>query len=174
MISEGSCSELHILLHRCQRYTVLGTFQQLDRFEEDDLKYATLPNGSPFPVPINLNHKLLASIEDEELKKLVRSEAKRPQAIQRTLNNTLNTVLGELLSENNVLVLKNLELIFAYELDFSIFRTRAVNQNHLLILLPGEKRSDHITIFQEASARFHRPLSPNLFADNHLWELIDG
>jgi hypothetical protein len=155
-------------------YGVLGTYQQLDQFEREDLGHATLPNGLPFPAPINLNHRLLASIEDEDLKKLIRNEARRPQAVKRTLNNTLNAVLGELLSKSNVLVLKSLELIFAYELDFSIFRTRATNQNHLLLLLPGERRSDHITLFHEASTRFQRPLSSGLFAENHLWELSDG
>lgn len=155
-------------------YGVLGTYQQLDRFEQQDLRHATLPDGLPFPSPINLNRTLLASIKDEDLKKLIRNEARRPQAVKRTLNNTLISVVGELLSESNVLIVKNLELIFAYYLDLSIFRTRATNQNHLLLLLPGEKRSDHITIFHESSTRFHRPLSSNLIADNHLWELIDG
>ncbi len=155
-------------------YGVLGSYQQLDRFEKTDLGNATLPNGEPFPPAVNLNRVLLASIGDEDLKKLVRDEAKRPQAVQRALNNSLNNVLGTLMTESNLLILKNLELIFAYDLDLSFFRTRATDQNHLLLLIPGERRSDHITVFQEASTRFHRPLPSNLIADNHLWELIDG
>ena len=155
-------------------YGILGTYQQLDRFEQQDLRHATLPNGLPFPSSINLNRILLASIKDEDLKRLIRKEARRPQTVKRALNNTLNSVLGDLLIESNVLIVKNLELIFAYDLDLSVFRTRATNQNHLLMLLPGERRSDHITIFHESSTRFHRPLSSNLIADNHLWELIDG
>ena len=155
-------------------YGVLGSYQQLDRFEQTDLGNANLPDGKPFPTTIILNQNLLASIGDEDLKKLVRDEAKRPQAVQRALNNSLNSVLGTLMAESNLLILKNLELIFAYDLDFSLFRTRATDQNHLLLLLPGERRSDHITIFHEANTRFHRSLPSNLIADNHLWELIDG
>lgn len=155
-------------------YGILGAYKLLERFEHQDLGHAVMPDGTPFPNVINLNRHLLASIEDEDLKKLVRDEARRPLAVQRALNHTLNNNLASLLEENNLLILKNFELVFAYGLDLSLFRTRATNQNHILLLLPGNRRSDHVTIFHEASTRFQRPLPPNLIADNHLWELIDG
>ena len=155
-------------------YAVMGTYEQLRDFEENDIGHASLPDGKSFPNALNLNRYLLASIGDDDLKSLVGDEAKRPQAVKRRLNNALNNVLGALLAESNLLILKNLELVFAYELDLSLFKTRATNQNHILLLLPGERRSDHITIFHEATIRFHRSLPANLIADNHLWELIDG
>ena len=155
-------------------YGILGGYDQLEKFESEVLEQSSLPNGNSFPKPINLGRHLLAAIEDDNLKRLIRDEARRPQAVRRTLNNTLNQLLGNLLSISNILVLKNLELVFAYDLDLSVFRTRAANQSHILLLLPGERRSDHITIFHEANNRFQRPLSQNLIAENHLWELIDG
>ena len=59
-------------------YGIMGTYQQLDRFEQQDLRHATLPDGLPFPSPINLNRTLLASIKDEDLRRLIRNEARRP------------------------------------------------------------------------------------------------
>jgi hypothetical protein len=155
-------------------YGVLGTYSQLERFEVQDIGQATLPDGNPFPSSTNMNRSLLTSIQDDDLKRLVRDEARRPQAVKRALNKALNGLLGTLLSESNLLILMNLEIIFAYGLNLSLFRTRATNQNHILLLLPGERRSAHITIFHESDTRFHRPLPTNLIAENHLWELIDG
>lgn len=155
-------------------FGILGSYHLLENFEQNDLAQSTLPSSIPFPHPINLSQHLLANFGDNDLKKLIRDEGRRPQAVKRALNNTLNNVLGNLLFEKNVLVLKSLELIFAYDLDLSLFRTRATNQNHILLLLPGERRSDHITIFHEADVRFHRSLPQNLIADNHLWELYNG
>jgi hypothetical protein len=155
-------------------YSILGTYHQLEAFEQDDLRQAMLPGGAPFPCPVNLNRQLLANISDEDLRKLVRDEARRPLAVKRALNIALDTLLGSMLSEAKFLILKSVELVFAYDLELSLFRTRAANQNHILLLLPGQRRSDHVTIFHEASTRFHRTLPTNLIADNHLWELIDG
>jgi hypothetical protein len=78
------------------------------------------------------------------------------------------------LGDNHLLILKHLELSFAYSLNLSVFRTRATNQHHILLLLPGERRGEGITLFHEADPRFHRSLPGNLIADNHIWELKDG
>jgi len=82
--------------------------------------------------------------------------------------------VADLLQARPFVILKQLELLFAYELDLSVFRTRATNQSHILLLLPGERRGDHVVLFHEADARFHRTIPPNLIAENHLWELTDG
>ena len=155
-------------------YGILGSYQLLGNFELNGIAQSTLPSGEAFPSPVNLSRHLLANIKDDDLKKLIRDEGRRPQAIKRALNYTLNNTLAKLLIDTNVLILKNLELVFAYDLDLSLFRTRATNQNHILLLLPGERRSDHITIFHEANVRSHRSLPQNLIADNHLWELSNG
>jgi hypothetical protein len=152
-------------------YAVLGAYAQLARFEQAHLAQARDPEGHPLPVPLNVNRELLARIGDEELRQLVRDEPRRPQAVQRRLNQELQGLLNDRLATHWFLILRQLELLFAYELDLTAFRTRASNQSHILLLLPGERRGDHITIFHEADARFHRTLPENLIADNHLWEL---
>jgi hypothetical protein len=154
-------------------YGLLGTYAQLAEFEQADLAQARDPQGDPFPAPINLNRELLARIGDDDLRQLVHDEARRPQAIQRRLGQELDNLLGDLLQKDHLLILKHLELTFAYSMDLSVFRTRATNQNHILLLLPGERRGEHITLFHEAGPRFHRSPPGNLIADNHLWELMD-
>lgn len=155
-------------------YGLLGTYAQLAEFEQSVLAQARDPHGNPFPPSINLNRELLARIGDDDLRQLVRDEARRPQAVQRRLGQELDNLLGDLLQENPLLILKHLELIFAYSLDLSVLRTRATNQNHILLLLPGERRGEYIALFHEAGPRFHRRLPGNLIADNHIWELKDG
>ncbi len=155
-------------------YGLLGTYTLLAGFEQSDLAQARDPHGNPFPLSLNLNRELLARIGDGDLRQLVRDEARRPQAVQRRLGQELDNLLGDLLQRDHLLILKQLELVFAYNLDLSVFRTRATNQNHIVLLLPGERRGDHITLFHEAEPRFHRSLPGTLIADNHLWELKDA
>lgn len=152
-------------------YGVLGGYAQLTEFEAKGLAYAHDPTGHPFPQPVNLNRELLARIGDDDLRGLIQAEARRPQAIQRRLGQELGALLGALLQEQPFQILKHLELVFAYGLDLSVFRIHAANQNHVLLLLPGGRRGDHVSLFHEAGSRFERTLPPNLIADNHLWEL---
>jgi hypothetical protein len=152
-------------------YGVLGTYDQLRRFETTDLSHARDPRGNPFPEPVNLNRELLARIGDDDLRRLVKDEARRPQAVQRRLGQELDNLLGELLQRELFLILKQLEVTFTYSLDLGVFRTCAANENHILLLLPGERHGEHITLFHDAHPRFHRTLPSNLIADNHLWEL---
>jgi len=159
-------------------YGVLGTYAQLAVFEKNTLSQATFspqtlsPNEGAVPhKAINLNIALMDRIGDEDLRELVRSEGKRPQTIQRRLNLTFDSLLADLLAKDHFIILKQIELLFAYDLDLQTIRARASNQNHILLLLPGEKRGDHVALFTEANARFHRELPYQLIADNHLWEL---
>lgn len=155
-------------------YGVLGTYAQLARFEEHDLAQARDPQGRRLPNPVNLNRELLARIDDASLRQMVQEEARRPSSVQRRLNVELDRLLSDLLGDSHLVFVRQLELLFAYELDLSIFRTRATNQNHILLLLPGERRSEHVTLFHEAEPRFHRAFPGNIIADNHLWELADA
>ena len=164
--------KLHFAVGR-HLYGVLGTYAGLHAFERDALAQALLPDGTPFPAPVNLNAALLASIGDADLRQMVQDEARRPQAVQNRLNQALNGLLGTLLAERDFIILKQLELLFAYSLDLSVFRTRASNQSHILLLLPGARQGEQVVLFREADARFHRVLIPNLIADNHLWELAE-
>ena len=155
-------------------YGVMGTYSQLERFQNNDLAHAKDRQGKRLPTPINVNKELLARIGDDDLRKLIKTEGRRPQAVQRRLNQEFDRFLHEHLENANFLIIQYLELLFAYSLDLSVLRTRASNQNHILLLLPSEKRGDRLILFHEAEARFHRTLPNNLIADNHLRELSDG
>jgi hypothetical protein len=155
-------------------YVVLGGYGQLEHFEQIDLATATNRNGQPFPAPINLNRRLLDSMDDASLRRLVNEEARYPQAVRSRLNQALHSLLDTLLQVHRLLIIKHVELVFAYGIDLSIFRTAAANQSHLLLLLPGVWQSGRVILFHEANARFHQTLPENLVAENHLWELNDA
>ena len=159
-------------------YGVLGSYAQLQQFEQTDLAQARDPQGQPLPSAINLNRELLARIDDGDLRQLIKDEARYPQAVQRRLGQEFDRLLGDhLLSSSttdrpfHLVVLKQIELLFTYDLDLSVLRTRATNQNHILLLLPGQRYSEQIIIFHEAEQRFQRTLPNNLIAEHHLWEL---
>lgn len=155
-------------------YGVLGSYGQLAHFEQHDLAQARTPQGEPFPLPVNVNHALLARLDDPVIRALVSDEARRPVAMLRRLEEELAALLTSLLAQRRLVALKQFELLFAFELDFGLFRTRAANQNHIVLLLPGERRGDHVALFHEAEPRFQRALPGSIIADNHLWELTDG
>jgi hypothetical protein len=155
-------------------YAALGSYQQLARFEQNDLTQARDHQGQPLPAPINVNRALLDHLGDEELRHLVQTEARRFNAAQRHLNHAFDRLLQTLLQERRFLILKQVELLFAYSLDLSVLRIRASNQNHILLLLPAELHGEQLIVFHQAAQRFHRTIPGNLIAENHLWELTDG
>lgn len=154
-------------------YGVLGTYEQLRRFEQQDLAQAQDHRNRPFPDPINVNRALLRRIGDEDLRQLVAKEGKWHYAISNRLNLEFDALLQSHLQQTDLAILKQTEMLFAYSLDLSVLRTRASNQSHILLLLPAERRGEHIIVFHEAAPRFHRSIPPNLIANQHLWELID-
>ena len=152
-------------------YAVLAGYAQLEAFEKNELAQARKIDGTSMPKAINLSRSLLDRIGDSDLRDLVKQEGKYPIGVKRRLGNELDGLLANLLSQDHFLILKNLELLFAFGLELETLRARANNQNHILLLLPGEKRGDHVILFSEAEGRFHRQLPFQLIADNHLWEL---
>lgn len=152
-------------------YVVLGSYSQLDSFEKNDLMPAQMADGQAFPEPVNFNRELLACIEDEVLRRMVRDESRRPQAVESQLNQAFDQILRRFFVQQSFLILKQCELMFAYKLDVSKLRTYATNQNHLMLLLPGRQISHQIQLFHEAETRFHRQFSGSLVTENNLWEL---
>jgi hypothetical protein len=152
-------------------YAVLAVYAQLEAFERNELSQARKIDGISMPKAINLSRSLLDRIGDSDLRDLVKQEGKYPIGVKRKLDNEFDALLAGLLSQERFVILKNLELIFAFDLELETVRARATNQSHILLLLPGERRGDHIFLFTEAEQRFHRQLPFQLIADNHLWEL---
>jgi len=152
-------------------YVVLGTCERLDRYERIDFREARSPSGQRLGEPVNVNHNLLDRINDEELKRLVQTEASRTESVKGRLAKELDALVADRLNGGSFLALKNLEILFAYDLELNCLRIRATNQKHILLLLPGEKVGDRITLFHEAQSSNHRTLPTNLVPENHLWEL---
>ena len=152
-------------------YAVVGGYEQLAAFEKNDLSGARKEDGSTMPAAISLSQALLERIGDSDLRDLVRQEGKLPIGVKRRLGIEFDALLANLLAKDHFVILKNLELLFAFELELETVRARANNHNHVLMLLPGEKRGDHVVLFAEADQRFHRQLPFQLIAENHLWEL---
>ena len=152
-------------------YVVLGSYNQLDSFEKNDLNPAQMADGQSFPEPVNFNRELLACIEDKILRRMVQDESRRPRAVESQLNLAFDHILRQYFDQNSFLILNQCELMFTYNLDVSKLRTYATNQNHLLLLLPGRHISHQIQLFYEAETRFHRQFSGSLVTENNLWEL---
>jgi hypothetical protein len=154
-------------------YGVLGSYDQLGRFEQEHLAQARDHWDRQLPLPSNVNRELLRRIGDADLRQLVDTEARRPHAVTYRLNQEFDTLVADLLQQRDLVILKQLELLFAYNLELSILRTRASNQSHILLLLPAERRGEQIIMFHEAPPKFQRSIPPNLIAANHLWELTE-
>ena len=154
-------------------YVILGTYERLERYERVAFREARSPSDKRLSDPVNINRTLLERINDPELKRLVQTEASRIESVKRRLTEELDALVAEKLASAAFLALKNLELLFAYDLELNCFRIRATNQKHILLLLPGERASDRITLFHEAPPQNHRTLAANLVPENHLWELSE-
>jgi hypothetical protein len=154
-------------------YVVLGTYDRLEKYERVAYREARGPEDKPLGAALNLNRSLLQRLDDDDLKWLVRNEAGMPETVKKQLGDELDALIADRLSDASFLAVKNLELLFAYDIELNCFRIRATNQKHVLLLLPGEKVADRITLFHEAPASNHRTLPMNLVPENHLWELAE-
>lgn len=154
-------------------YVILGTYERLERYENVDFREARSPTNQKLADPVNVNHELLQRIPDEELKRLVQTEASRTESVKDRLSKELDTLVADKLNVDSFIALKNLEILFAYDLELNCLRIRAANQKHILLLLPGEKVGDRITLFHEAPQKYHRTLPHTYVQENHLWELSE-
>ena len=154
-------------------YVVLGKYEQLERYEKVAFSEARSPSGQRLGSPVNVNLSLLERIKDDDLKWLVRSEASLPETVRKRLAEELDALVQAKLASCSFLALRSLELVFTYELEMNCLRIRATNQKHILLLLPGERVGDRITLFHEASSPNHRTLPANLVPENHMWELSE-
>ena len=154
-------------------YVVLGTFDRIEHYERVAFREARSPDDKPLRTALNVSRSLLQRFSDDELKWLVRNEAGLPETVKKRLADELDALIAGELAETSFLALKNLELLFAYDMELTCFRIRATNQKHILVLLPGERVGDRITLFHEAPPGNHRTLPMNLVPENHLWELSE-
>lgn len=152
-------------------YAILGSASQLEHFEEEYIPHLKHQEEDRTLGVINLNNSILDDIDDAELRNIINAEARLPKSTQDKLNKVFDSLLNSLLSQRRVLILKQIELLFAYEMDLQLLRARAANQNHIILLVPGELQSDHVRLFTNARPQFQRPLPAQLITEDHLWEI---
>ena len=118
---------------------------------------------------VNVNRGILDAIPDDEFRQLVENEAKRPEPTAAHVAKAFERFLRANLT-GGVLVLSNLELLFAYSVELNLLRTMAADEDRILLLLPGRRSRDRIVMFHEIEDSDYT-LPTNLIADNHLWEV---
>lgn len=150
-------------------YGILGSYRELREFSST-LARVDDPEGKPFPKPLNVNLAILRAIPDEEFKKLVINEAKRPEPTAAYVARAFDGVVRTAMLEKRVLVLSQLEMLFAYHLELNVLRTLAADDKRIVLLLPGKRHGGKVMMFPGLSDESY-VLPTNLIADNHLWEL---
>jgi hypothetical protein len=150
-------------------YGVIGSYEALERFAAG-LQEAKTSDGEPFPAPTSVNKGILGAIPDDEFKKLVSDEAKKPEPTRAHINRAFESFLRKALREKRLVVLSNLELLFAYDVDLNPLRTLAADQQRVILLLPGRRAGEKIIMFPEYGESSYR-LPTNLIADDHICSL---
>ena len=153
-------------------YGVLGSYRQLEAFAKKLNREAKTPDGKRFPKPLNVNLGILKEIPDEEFRQLVENEAKRPEPTAAHVAKAFESFLRKNLGRRGLLVLSNLELLFAYRLELNHLRTMAADDYRVVLLLPGKRSGGNVALFPNSDQGSYT-LPTNLIADNHLWELRD-
>lgn len=152
-------------------YGVLGKYNDLKAFAEN-LCQVKSPDGIPFPKPINVNTGILESIPDDEFKSLAVNEAKYPEPVKAHVKQAFEQFLRNALRSNSTIVLSDIEMLFAYDIELMPLRTMATDDKKILLLLPGKRSGGRIIMFHEAGEGDYT-LPTNLIADNHLWEITN-
>ncbi|MBA7677741.1 hypothetical protein ES703_86005 [subsurface metagenome] len=150
-------------------YGVLGSYAALAAFS-GKLRQAKAPDGRRFPRQISVNRGILNTIPDNEFRQLVENEAKRPEPTAAHVAKAFETFLRSKLRGKGLIVLSNLETLFAYNLELNLLRTMAADADRILLLLPGRRSSGKIIMFPNLDEGGYT-LPTNLIADNHLWEV---
>lgn len=148
---------------------MLGAYPRLRIFAKR-LQQARTLDGRAFPKPLSVNLGILQSIPDEEFRRLVESEAKRPEPTAAHVARAFESFLRSNLRGKGLVVLANLEMLFAYPLELNLLRTMAADDDRILLLLPGQRIGGKVTLFPDLDEGSYT-LPANLIAENHLWEL---
>jgi hypothetical protein len=150
-------------------YGVLGSYDLLSLFA-GQLAKAKSVEGQQFPKAISVNRGILNTIPDDEFRKLVNDEAKRPEPTAAHVSSAFEQFIRSKLAGQGLIVLKDLELVFSYHLELNLLRTLAADQDRILLLLPGKRERGGVILFPDSDHGSYT-LPTNLIAENNLWEL---
>jgi len=150
-------------------YGVLGSYHSLAEFTKL-LSQARTMDGRRFPKPLNVNRGILDAIPDEEFRLLVENEAKRPEPTAAHVSAAFEKFLRSKLKGKGLVVLANLEILFAYHLELNLLRTLAADEDRILLLLPGKRSGGRVIMFPNLEDGSYT-LPTTLIAEDHLWEI---
>jgi hypothetical protein len=150
-------------------YGIIGSYDSLNRFSTESSKAKRI-DGTQFPNPISINQGLLELFSDVEFRTTVETEAKYPQPTRKTIEDAFDRFIRNHLKEHGLIILKDLELVFAYNVNLNPLRTLAADERKIILLLPG-KRSGKAIIMYPNCTEGENPLPTNLIAEDHLWLL---
>lgn len=150
-------------------YGVLGSYKQLESFAKK-IGHAKAPDGKSFPRPLNVNQGILSAIPDAEFRQLVENEARRPEPTAAFVAKAFEKFLRTKLNGKGLVVLANIEMLFAYRIELNLLRTLAADEDRVLLFLPGKRTSGRIIMFPDMKEGDYT-LPTNLIAENHLWEI---
>ena len=102
------------------------------------------------------NHLIAVALEEQDYK---------------AIKKEFEELLSDTFKKQNLVILKDLEFLFAFGVDLAPLRLHASNGRHLVLLLPGEKSGNKTILYHETEECFHRPLPSNLVMENHTWEI---
>jgi len=155
-----------------QLYGIVGSYPALAHLAES-LRQVRTPDGERFPKPLSVNRGILQTLGAEDLKRLAADEGVFPEPVAASVARAFEAFLRARLKERTLLILHELELLFAYDVDLSCLRALAADRDRVVLLLPGRKESGRVIMYPGLTPRSHS-LPVNLIADDHLWELDRG
>jgi len=152
-------------------YGILGNYEHLSIIEKQIIsRLIDIQPSLPLEV-IDINQSILSYFSDEETKELVSSESSFPDYVNRKISDALNSIISQSLQNHTAIFCKNLEILFSYSVDLSVFRIHATNQKVIFLLMPGQFIGGHITLFMDTPKHFQRTLPDQLLSANNIWEL---
>ena len=154
-----------------QLYGVVGSYSALDEFAGLLCKAKDV-EGNQFHEPVSVTRGILDAIPDEEFHELSASEAKMPSPTAKHVAMAFEKFLRFRMGGEGLLVLIDLEMLWAYHLEFGILRTLAADSFQVLLLLPGRLSGGRVIMYSEAAEGTY-VLPDSLIAEDHLWELTD-
>ena len=150
-------------------YGILGSYEQIESFSAK-LQEARTHDGRRFPKPLSVNKGILNAIPDEEFRRLVEDEAKRPEPTAAHVAKAFETFLRQSLGRYELVVLTNLEILFSYNIELNLLRVMATDEQRIVLLLPGRMQAGQIILFPDIDKSTYS-LPPNLIAHDHIWTI---
>jgi hypothetical protein len=148
-------------------YGIIGSYDSLRLFEKE-INGISLSEKSKHII-LSINDGIIDSFTNDEFRKIVEEEAKRPEPTKASISKQFESFMKNLIQKFDIIVLKDLELLFIYDIDFSLLRVLATDNKKIVLLLPGKRSLGQVIMYPGTNQEYRLP--QNLIPENHLWEI---